>query len=335
MVDGTPWFGCHKEGSKKMGKFITKCAGIDVSKRTLEITVHGCRERLSETNDPAGHARIVAFLQTAGVDRVGLEVSGHYEAKLVRALRQAGFEVLVLDPGQIHGYRRYKQCRAKTDPIDAALIAAATAAYEDDGVARVAIDERLSPLAEHLTLIDQITEDIARLKTRRDRYESKTSLRYLDGEIVRLGKQRKAQIAKLAAAVSKHADLKHRLKLLLSIPGVGQMTALTLVIRMPELGHMDRAQAAALVGVAPVNEDSGEHSGARHIQGGRQRVRRMLFLAAFTASQHWNPLLKALYQRLMAAGKHHKVAVVACARKLLEIANAILARGTPWLPNPA
>lgn len=335
MVDGTPWFGCHKQGSKKMSKSSIKCAGIDVSKRTLEIAVHGNNERLSEANDPAGHARIGAWLRKAGIVRVGLEASGHYEAKLVRALRKAGFEVMVLDPGQIHGYRRYKQRRAKTDPIDAALIAAATAAYEGDGLARVAHDERLSSLAEHLTLIDQITEDIARLKTRKDRYESKTSLRYLDGEIARLSKQRKVQIAKLSAALAKHADLKLRLELLLSIPGLGEITALTLVIRMPELGHMNRAQAAALVGVAPVNQDSGEHSGPRHIQAGRQRVRRMLFLAAFTASQHWNPLLKLLYQRLMAAGKHHKVAVVACARKLLEIANAILARATPWLPNPA
>lgn len=332
MVDGTPWFGCHKEGSKKMGKSITKCAGIDVSKKSLDIAVHGSTERFCETNDPAGHGRIVARLRAAGVTRVGLEASGNYEARLSRALRKAGFEVLVLDPGQVHGYRRFKQQRAKTDPIDAALIGEATA---DSKTVKASPDGRLEPMAERLTLIEQITEDIARLKTRRDRFESKAMLRYLASEIARLTKRRKAELARLTAIVCRHTDLKQRLELLLSIPGVGQLLALTLVIRMPELGHMDRAEAAALVGVAPINDDSGEHTGPRHIQGGRHRVRRMLFLAAFTASQHWNPLLQALYRRLIAAGKHHKVAVVACARKLIEIANAILTRGTPWLPAPA
>jgi transposase len=332
MVDGTPWFGCHKEGSKKMSKSSTKCAGIDVSKKTLDVAVHGSGEQFCESNDPCGHDHIAVRLKTAGVSRVGLEASGNYEAKLVRALRKAGFEVLVLDPGQVHGYRRYKQRRAKTDPIDAVLIAAVTADFD---TIRPAPDERLAPLAERLTLIEQITEDMARLKTRRDRFESKAMLRYLAGEIVRLSKRRKIEVARLTATLSKHADLKQRLDLLLSIPGVGPLLALTLVIRMPELGRMDRAQAAALVGVAPINEDSGEHTGPRHIQGGRHRVRRMLFLAAFTASQHWNPLLKALYRRLIEAGKHHKVAVTACARKLIEIANAILTRGTPWLDAPA
>lgn len=332
MVDGTPWFGCHKEGSKKMSKSSTKCAGIDVSKKSLDVAVHASTERFCETNDLAGHGRIAVRLRAAGVTRVGLEASGHYEAKLVRALRKADFEVLVLDPGQVHGYRRFKQRRAKTDPIDAALIAEVTANSE---AVKASPDERLTPLAERLTLIEQITEDIARLKTRRDRFESKAMLRYLASEIARLSKRRKAELQRLTTILCKQADLKQRLELLLSIPGVGQLLALTLVIRMPELGHMDRAQAAALVGVAPINEDSGEHAGPRHIQGGRHRVRRMLFLAAFTASQHWNPLLQALYRRLLAAGKHHKVAVVACARKLIEIANAILTRGTPWLDAPA
>lgn len=310
-----------------MSKSSTKCAGIDVSKKTLEIAVHESKERFDETNDALGHEQIVTRLKAAGVGRVGLEASGHYEAKLVRALRKAGFEVLVLDPGQVHGFRRFKQRRAKTDPIDAALIAAVTAAYD---TIKPAPDERLEPMAERLTLIEQITEDIARIKTRRDRFENKSIARYLAGEIARLTKRRKAEIARLIAELSRLADLKRRFELLLSIPGIGQLMALTLVVRMPELGAMSRAEAAALVGVAPFNRDSGEHAGERHIQGGRHRVRRMAFLAAFTASQHWNPILKALYRRLISVGKHHKVAVTACARKLIEIANAILTRGTPW-----
>lgn len=315
-----------------MSKSNTKSAGIDVSKKTLDIAVHESKERFGQTNDTAGHGEIIARLKALGVTRVGLEASGHYEAKLVRALRQAGFEVLVLDPGQVHGFRRFKQRRAKTDPIDAALIAAVTAAYD---TVKPAPDERLAPFAEHLTLIEQIGEDVARLKTRRDRFESKALMRYLESEISRLTKRRMGEIKKLTANLHKHADLKARFELLISIPAVGPLLALTLVIRMPELGRMNRAEAAALVGVAPFNCDSGEHAGERHIQAGRHRVRRMVFLAAFTGSQHWNPLLMALYRRLTAAGKHHKVAVIACARKLIEIANAILARGTPWRVSAA
>ncbi|MGH6874671.1 MAG: IS110 family transposase [Aestuariivirgaceae bacterium] len=311
-----------------MSQSSIKCAGIDVSKKSLDIAVHASTERFMESNDAAGHARIIARLKRLAVTRIGVEASGHYEAKLVRTLRQAGFEVLVLDPGQVHGFRRFRNQRAKTDPIDAALIAAVTAACE---TVKPAPDERLASLAEHLTLIEQIGEDIARLKVRRERFDDKALLRYLNGEIARLSKRRKAQIARLTAKLLRHADLQRRFDLLLSIPAIGQMLALTLVIRMPELGHINRAEAAALAGVAPFNNDSGPHTGERHIQGGRHRVRRMAYLAAFTGSR-WNPVLQQLYQRLTAAGKHHKLAITACARKLLEIANAILARGAPWRP---
>lgn len=315
-----------------MTKPSMKCAGIDVSKNSLDVAVHDSIERFSDANDTAGHSRIAARLKALGVERVGMEASGHYEAKLGRALRKEGFEVLVLDPGQVHGYRRFQNKRAKTDPIDATLIAAVTAAFDS---VKSAPDERLEPLAEHLTLIEQIGEDIARLKTRRERFEAKALLRYLDTQIASLSKRRKREIAKLTSKLKLQPDLKARFELLQSIPAIGEIAALTLVVRMPELGHIGRNQAAALVGVAPFNCDSGKHAGERRIQGGRHRVRRVVYLAAFSGAQHWNPILLALYRRLIAAGKHHKVAVTACARKLLEIANAILARGTPWTDAPA
>jgi len=327
MVEGTPGSDHDKEGSTKMIDVITKCAGIDVSKLTLDIAVYGCGERFSAGNDGVGHRQIAKRLAALGVSRVGMEAGGHYEAKLARHLRARGFEVLVLDPGQVHGFKRFKNERAKTDSIDAELIAAVTAAF--DGV-RAAPDERLAPMAEHLTLIEQIGEDVARLKTRRERFEAKRHKRWLESEIARLEKHRKAEIAKLTAGLRKHADLAARFDLLFSVPAIGPMLALTFVIRMPELGQMTRGQAAALVGVAPFNADSGQYRGQRHIQGGRSRVRRIVWLAAFAGSQRWNPILVALYKRLLAAGKHHKVAVTACARKLVEIANAVLSRGTPW-----
>jgi transposase len=312
-----------------MSKSITETAGIDVSKHKLDVALAGGPDRLQASNDPAGHRKIERWLRTHGVERVGLEASGHYEAAVAAHLRRAGFCVVLLDPAQVKGFRRFKKKRAKNDKIDARLIAVVTAALEPDSI-RPAPDERLAPLAEHLTLIEQIGEDVSRLKTRRDRYSQPAHKRYLEAEITRLSKRRDKEIARLLAEIRRHPDLALRLSLLESIPGLGPITALNFVLRMPELGRMTRAEAAALVGVAPFDDDSGERAGERHIAGGRKRLRRSVFQAAFSASQRWNPILMALYKRLIAAGKHHKIATVACARKLVEIANAVLTRETPW-----
>lgn len=317
-------------------------AGIDVSKGRLDVAVRredpsvSVAERFSDTNDEAGWTRIAARLAALDVERVGLEASGHYEAGVTASLRAGGFTVLVLDPRQVHGFRRFRQKRAKTDTIDAELIAAVTAAI---GAVRAPPDPRLAPLAEHLTLIDAITEDIARQKTRRDRFTDPAHRGYIDAEIQRLTAQRLDQIAALQARVEAEPDLARRLHLLQTIPAIGILTALAFVVRMPELGRMTREQAAALVGVAPFNDDTGQTQGQRHIAGGRKRLRRLVFLAAFAGAVRWNPILVALYQRLRAAGKHHTLAIVACARKLVEIANAVLARDTQWTTdkpaNPA
>lgn len=323
----------RKDGSPKMPHITTApaSAGIDVSKRTLDVAITGSTERFTAPNDAAGHALIAERLQAIGVQRVGLEASGHYEAAVTQHLRQHGFVVLVLDPGQVHGWRRFQKRRAKTDPIDAALIAEVTAAVD---VPRPAPDPRLAPLAEHLTLIEQLAEDIARLKTRLERYSEAASLRFLKAEIQRLTRCRARQLTRLISRLRAAPDLARRLDVLLSIPGVGDITAATFVIRMPELGRLTRAEAAALVGVAPFNVDSGEQAGQRHVAGGRSRLRRAVFLAAFAAAQHWNPILQATYKRLRAAGKHHTVATVACARKLVAIANALIARDMPWQSEP-
>jgi transposase len=323
----------RKDGSTKMLEPTTTppVAGIDVAKRKLDVAFTGRSERFTAPNDAAGHADIAARLKAFGVRRVGLEASGHYEAAIVAALRQHGFEVLILDPLQVHGYRRFQQRRAKTDPIDAALIAKVAAASDP---ARAAPDPRLAPLAEHLLLIEQLAEDIACLKTRLERYDTAEPRRLLQALIKHLTAKRRTQLARLVAKLRRAPDLARRLELLLSIPGVGALTAASFIIRMPELGRLSRGEAAALVGLAPFNADSGDQQGERHIAGGRRRLRRSVFLAAFTAAQHWNSLLQATYRRLREAGKHHTVATVACARKLVVLANAILARGTPWQADP-
>jgi transposase len=134
----------------------------------------------------------------------------------------------------------------------------------------------------------------------------------------------------LVVAIREHGDLAERLDLIYSVSGAGMPTAVAILVRMPEIGQLTREQATALAGLAPYDDDSGNHIGARHIDGGRKRLRRALYTAALPASFRWNPQLIALYKRLVAAGKGHKRALIACARKLLVFINAVVARGIPW-----
>lgn len=182
-------------------------------------------------------------------------------------------------------------------------------------------------------MIDQISEDIARAKTRRDRYRDPRLKKLIDDDIRAKTKLKRAEIALLIKAVRAHADLAHRLALLFSIQGIGEPTALTLIIRMPELGKLSREEAASLTGVAPFVHESGQYKGQRRTGGGRARARTSLF-AAGQAARNWNPALAALYARLIKAGKPHAVAIIACVRKMVIYANTILAKNTPWEKRP-
>lgn len=303
------------------------CAGVDVSKATLDIALFD-GQRFGEANEAAGYARLIERLACAGVDLVGLEASGGYEAAVTSALRAAGFAVQVFDPRQVHGFRTWKKRPAKTDTIDAVMILEATTELK---ALRPAPDPRMAAFQEHLTLIEMLAEDIARFKTRRDRFQAAVHQAFIEAEINRIGRCRDAEIAKLDKGLRAHADLARRLDLAMSIPGLGQITALELIVRMPELGSLSREQAAALAGVAPYNSDSGNHVGERHVMGGRARLRKALFMAAFSAATHWNSQLVAFRKRLKAAGKHHTKVIIACARKLIQMVNAVLARNSPWI----
>jgi transposase len=258
--------------------------------------------------------------------------SGGYEGAVVAALRRDGFLVAVLQPAQVRAYGKFLLRRAKNDRIDAALIAACTAAVER---IRAPADPRLAALAEPLRLLEQLSEDIARLKTRRESCREERIQAHWTAEIARLKRIRRAELKALAAAVEEHADLAARLELIASIDGIGLLTAIAILVRLPEIGQLSRAEVAALAGLAPYDDQSGRRDGARHIAGGRERLRHAVYSAAFAAAFHWNAPLKALYQRLVAAGKEHKVALVACARKLLIYANTVVTRGTPWQTRPA
>jgi transposase len=307
-------------------------AGIDTSKAKLDVAVHDRTGRWQIANALPGWRDLAAKLAKIGVARVGIEATGGYERGVVEYLRMAGFTVLVLQPIQVKAFGRVHLRRAKNDALDAVLIAACAAALNPP---KIAPDPRLADLAGYLTFLEQIEEDIARFKVRLEHIEEPRLRRLVTSDIARLKARRAAQIRDIANHLRSHGDLAKRLALVLSIPGIGERTALALIIRMPELGQISREEAAALAGLAPFDDDSGQHRGQRHIGGGRGRLRRSLFAAALPAAFRWNRALIALYARLIAKGKAHNAALVACARKLLIYANTVVQRGTPWIKNAA
>jgi transposase len=239
--------------------------------------------------------------------------------------------VVVFQPAQVRAYAKFHLQRAKNDKIDAALIAACTAAVRK---IHAAPDPRLLPFAEQLTMIDQINEDTARIKNRIESCRDARIKKLWKEDIARLEQREKVELKALVASIRKHPDLARRLELINSVDGIGLPTAVAILVRLPEIGTITREQAVALAGLAPYDDDSGKHVGERHIEGGRKRLRRALFTASLPASFRWNQQLIELYQRLTAAGKEHKRALVACARKMLIFANTVVARGTPWQDCP-
>ena len=314
-----------------MAKRITVCAGIDTGKRKLDVAIDGSCEQLQVENTAEGHKVLLEWLQRHKVKRIGIEASGGYEQPVVAALRRKRFVVVVFQPAQVRAYAKFHLQRAKNDKIDAALIAACTAAVKQ---IYPAPDPRLSPFAEQLTMIDQIGEDITKLKNRIETCRNERIRAVWKEDIARLAKRERTELKALVAAIRQCPDLAERLELIHSVGGAGLPTSVAILVRMPEIGQLTREQAAALAGLAPYDDDSGDQVGARHIDGGRERLRRALYLAALPASFRWNPQLIALYQRLRAAGKEHKRALIACARKLLIFVNTVVARGTPWQGEP-
>jgi transposase len=305
-------------------------AGIDTSKSKLDVAVHGQTGHWQVANSLSGWRELTARLAKAGVGRIGIEATGGYERSVVEHLRAAGFTVLVLQPIQVKAFGRVHLRRAKNDVLDAVLITACAAAIDQ---VRAAPDARLAELAEHLTFLEQIEDDIKRFKTRLEHIDGPGLRRLVLGDIARLKARRLAGIRHLARQLRAHHDLATRLDLVLSIPGIGERTAFALLIRMPELGRVSREEAAALAGLAPFDNDSGQYKGQRRIAGGRARLRRSLFAAALPAAFRWNKALVALYTRLTAGGKAHNAAIISCARKLLIYANTVVQRGTPWTEN--
>lgn len=312
-------------------KTNTGVAGIDVSKRTLDAAVLGEARQIQVASDPQGHAQLIAWLGEHDVRRVGLEASGGYERAIAERLREAGLEVVIHQPAEVRAFARFKRIKAKNDRIDARLIALATAQVE---AVRAANDPRLVELAERLTAYEQASDRVAQMKTCLEQVTLPDLRAGLQVQLAQAKAWKQHLAHDILARIRACPDLAARFDLLRSLPGFGPIVAAQQLIRMPELGRLEHGRASSLIGVAPFDRDTGESHGQRHITGGRGRPRRLLYIAALAAIRT-DPGHRANANRLRAAGKPPKVAIVAVMRKLIEAANTVLARGTPWVNHTA
>jgi transposase len=308
------------------GKTSTKIAGVDISKRHLDVAMYGSEDEARFGNTPEGHAALASWLARRGGACVGMEATGGYEKGVCRFLQEAGFETVLHQPLEVRLFARLRRQRARSDRLDARLIAAATARVE---AVKAAADPYVAELAERMTAYEQAADLLAQARTCREHTRLADLREGLEDHIRILAARKKALAADLLRRIRAREDLGRRFDLLVSLSGIGKIVAATLVIRMPELGAMDHGQPSALPGVAPFDRDSGEWKGQRFIGGGPQRPRRLVYIAALAARRS-DPDLKAFADRLAARRKPPKLVLVAVMRKLIEAANLVLKRGTPW-----
>jgi len=301
-------------------------AGIDVSKDRLDVAVRPSGERFVVARNGAGLDNLVARLKELKPYVVVLEATGGFETVVVAALGIAGLPVAVVNPAQIRAFAKAVGQRAKTDPIDAAVIAHFG---EATGVApRPLPDAATQQLADLVARRRQIVEMIGAERQREKRANPR-----IKKSISRLVKALERELSSVETdiddSVRSSPAWREKEDLLSSVPGIASVISRTLIADLPELGSLGRKQIAALVGLAPFTRQSGQWRGKSFIGGGRASVRRALFMGAIVARKH-NPVLKAFFERLVAAGKPKKVAIIAVARKLLTILNAIVRDGIPW-----
>ena len=310
---------------------LSVTVGIDVAKAHVDVCVLGVASGVQRfANDADGHSALTAALLPLGAGLVVMEATGGYEAALACALQASGLPVAVLNPRQARDFARSMGRLAKTDAVDARMLAemAAVLVHREDMArfVRPVADECQQWLAALVTRRRQL---LAMLGSERQRLQ--ITPRKLHPSIEAIIAAIKAQLDDLEAQMMDHVreHFSGLDGLLQSTSGIGPVASATLIAQLPELGRLNRREIAALVGVAPMSNDSGNRKGRRRVQGGRFEIRRVLYMATLTAARY-NPVIRAFYERLKAAGKLPKVALVACMRKLLTMLNAIVRTGKPW-----
>jgi transposase len=301
--------------------------GIDVSKDRLDICVRPSGETFAVTRDDEGLERLVERLRALAPALVTLDATGGYETVVASALAAEHLPLAVINPRQIRDFARSTGKLAKTDRLDAAAIAHFAEAVRP--AARRLADGEAQALGELVARRRQVIEMIVAEKNRRRLAAQPRVLKAIDRHVDLLQAELSELDREIDGAIRKSPAWQADADLLASVPGIGKATLRTLIAELPELGRLDRRKIAALVGVAPINRDSGVWRGRKAIAGGRAPVRTALYMAALVASRA-NPVIAPYYQKLRASGKAAKQALTACIRKLLVILNAILRDRKPW-----
>ena len=301
-------------------------AGIDVAKDRLDVVLRPTGEYLRLENSEQGARRLAKRLSKEGLELAVLEATGGLEQPAAAALALAGLPVAIVNPRQVRDFAKAVGRLAKTDRIDATVLAHFAEAVRPE--ARPLADEQARELAAIVLRRRQILAMIT-AEGNRARTAPKAVRRRIDSHLLWLKKELGRVNAELEQQVRKSPIWQEKDDLLRSVPGVGPTLSATLLAELPELGSLDRRSLAALVGVAPLNRDSGTMRGIRTTWGGRSGIRATLYMATLCATCH-NPVIREFYGRLVAAGKPKKVAITACMRKLLAILNALVKHGTPW-----
>jgi transposase len=303
--------------------------GIDVAKDQLEVHLRPTGEQFIVATADASLAGLAARLQTHPPTIVVLEATGGDEVPVAAALGSAGLPVAVVNPGQVRAFARAVGQLAKTDRLDAQVLALFAARVRPP--ARPLATEQALALGALVARRRQLVDMLGAERHRRQQVRERRLQRQLTAHITWLEKALRDLERDLNDMVRDSPLWRDTENLLTSVPGIGDVTAHTLIAELPELGHLGRRQIAALVGVAPLNRDSGTLRGRRMIAGGRATIRRVLYMATLVAAHH-NPVIGAFYRRLVDAGRPKKVALVAAMRKLLTILNAIVRDHRPWQP---
>jgi transposase len=306
--------------------------GIDVSKKKLDVCVRPTQALWQFKNESREIAQLIEKLKAYEIALVVLEATGGMERAVETQLAQAGYPVVVVNPKRVRDFAKATGQLAKTDRLDAKVLAHFAAAVRPEVRARAS--ESAEELLELVTRREQLVEMLTAEKTRCQNARTRKSQAHVEKHIDWLKEQIHELDQEIQQQVAQSHQWQESVKLLTSVPGVGVVTAHKLVAMLPELGQLNRRQIAALVGVAPMNCDSGQMRGVRRITGGRAAVRSALYIATLVATRH-NVVIKQFYEHLQAHGKSKKVALIACVRKLLVILNAILKQQQPWRPLPA
>ena len=304
--------------------------GIDVSKEQLDVHLHpaGCRLRFS--NDAIGVKKLLKECEKRHVDLIAVEATGNYHRPVHYALHEAGFHVAVVNPYRSRKFADALGQLAKTDRIDAEVLAHFAAVIRPPPT--LPPPEALRTLRELTTARRQVIDELGDLCRQLGTTTNALVIRQMKARIKMCQRHQEVLESEIKEIIAQSSELKHRLDILTSVPGIGRITATTLIAELEELGQLNARQIAALVGVAPINWDSGSHKGHRSIRGGRRSVRNALYMCAVACTRRSDHLGKT-YRHLISRGKNPKIALTAEMRKLIVLANTLIAEDRMWLPE--